>query len=787
MRATPSLLALAVTLCGSLAWGQAVPSREPASTHIFPAGGRRGTTVTVRIGGECFPPGMKLTLWGEKITAPPLLGGRVHPRYEPSARRPPRDADGVGADMSYPREWQSAVTIAKDAPLGPAFWRVSGGWGGTRPRPFLVGDLPEFLETEPNSDPDHAERITLPVVVNGQIAGERDLDCFVFKVLAGEVVVCDVLAARIGSPLDPVVEITDGRGRRMEVDEARVGSDPVVAFRVPKSGDYRVSIANVSFFGGPQYVYRMTVSTAPFVAYAFPAGAGAGETRDVQLYALTGTGTPRAVKERVTFPAVPGAFRLRDSVLLVAGDCPEVVELDDTHSASSAMELTPPMTVNGRFLTAKETDWFRFKARKGEAFTIRCQPVGETSLALPILTLLDAAGNPLAKASAAEDADRRSEIDWKAPADGDYHLGLRDLQHGTRGGPEFLYRLTVRPAQPDFTLRLDVDHVNVVQGGKTEMDLIVRRTGGFREAIDLAATGLPDGIRLVPTRVAEGQTRVKLAVQALDDTRPQDAAVRISGTATIAGKAEERAVSVTSVGLGAPGVRSECTLHLTVQHKPVFRLTCNEAYQYAHRGTVYPYAMQVERLGGFTGPITIELCDRQVQDLDGIEVLETVVPAGVTAFKNLVYLPETMHASAQHHSRPYAQGYASFTDRWGQKQTLLAVSEKRCMIRALPTLARLRAIQSEVTAGPGESLTLRFALDRTARFPDAMQLEMVETAGFTAEKVSIERGSSFAVVKVRVEREMTRPVRREIRFRATGKLTGGATVVTVATVEVMLE
>ena len=33
------------------AWGQPVASREPTSTHIFPAGGQRGTTVKVRVGG----------------------------------------------------------------------------------------------------------------------------------------------------------------------------------------------------------------------------------------------------------------------------------------------------------------------------------------------------------------------------------------------------------------------------------------------------------------------------------------------------------------------------------------------------------------------------------------------------------------------------------------------------------------------------------------------------------------------------------------------------------------
>src|SRR5262249_38695773 len=82
MRRPQRLLVLAISLPASPAWGQPVPSREPSSTHIFPAGGRRGTTVTVRVGGECMPPGMKLTLWGDGLTAPALLGDRVAPRYE---------------------------------------------------------------------------------------------------------------------------------------------------------------------------------------------------------------------------------------------------------------------------------------------------------------------------------------------------------------------------------------------------------------------------------------------------------------------------------------------------------------------------------------------------------------------------------------------------------------------------------------------------------------------------------------------------------------------------------
>ena len=55
-------------------------------------------------------------------------------------------------------------------------------------------------------------------------------------------------------------------------------------------------------------------------------------------------------------------------------------------------------------------------------------------------------------------------------------------------------------------------------------------------------------------------------------------------------------------------------LHLTIATKPIFRLFCLEAYQYAHRGSVFPYPMEVERLNGFEGEIMLQIGDRQNRD-----------------------------------------------------------------------------------------------------------------------------------------------------------------------------
>src|ERR1700682_6363892 len=109
MHLTRSICCLAAILVASPAWGQAVPSREPSSTHIFPAGGKRGSVVKVRVGGECFPPGMNFTMLGAGAAGPSGLGRELKARYEPSLRRLPRDADGIGANMAYPREFAASL------------------------------------------------------------------------------------------------------------------------------------------------------------------------------------------------------------------------------------------------------------------------------------------------------------------------------------------------------------------------------------------------------------------------------------------------------------------------------------------------------------------------------------------------------------------------------------------------------------------------------------------------------------------------------------------------------
>jgi hypothetical protein len=158
-------LALTVALIsGADLAAQPKPGYTPSSSHIFPAGARRGTTVKVRVGAECIPPSTDFIATGEglskggRLTEQVFVAGETAPKREPTI-----------TPITYPREWPSELTIDAEAPLGPAYWRLNCAQGGTRSRPFLIGDLPEFIETESNSTVEKAEQVKLPITLNGQL------------------------------------------------------------------------------------------------------------------------------------------------------------------------------------------------------------------------------------------------------------------------------------------------------------------------------------------------------------------------------------------------------------------------------------------------------------------------------------------------------------------------------------------------------------------------------------------------------------------------------------------
>ena len=307
----------------------------------------------------------------------------------------------------------------------------------------------------------------------------------------------------------------------------------------------------------------------------------------------------------------------------------------------------------------------------------------------------------------------------------------------------------------------------------------------------VSVEGLPTGVRAEPLEIAVSAPSGKLVLLSDATTAPPgDALLTIRGTGDINSMTVTRVATAPHLGQDVEGVSAGQSntehFHLTVQHKPLFRLFCSEAYQYAHRGTIHLYQMEVERLEGYSGPITLRIADRQIKDLDGAEILETTIPAGENQLRLPIYLPETMHINVQAHSNIYAQGVATFQDGWGQKQSTCIVSEMRCMVRTLPTVARLQPIDRELTFAASDTATCRLRLERTSLFTGPLQISLSQDEscrGFSADPVIIAPGKMETVIVVRRKSGEHLVPKAGLRFRGTGDLGEGTIVVTEAVVQ----
>ncbi|MFP6620264.1 MAG: hypothetical protein VB877_13030 [Pirellulaceae bacterium] len=778
-------LLVALLICEShLALAQPVPSKSPGSTHLFPAGGRIGSSLQVRVGAECIPPGTHFQLNDPRITSPALLQQRLANRGEESPRRAPTETP-----ITYPREWASQVNIPDNMDPGIVYWKLSCAAGGTPWRPFIVGTLPEFVETESNSTLETAHAVTTPVTLNGQIHGERDVDYYRVDLETDQLLVCEMMAGRIGSRLDPVVEILNSAGEKVQVTTCHVGTDPVIALRAPEAGSYLLRISNISFHGSASHVYRLNLTHKPFVQAVFPRGGQAGTDQELDFLLLDGTPEGSHARQRVNLPArnntgqtsfeYPLVTPWQSSSITVTSGAHQR-EKEPNDSQADAMPMLPGETVHGQFSQTTDQDWFRLSVKKGIAYSITCQGVAPLHQANPIMTVHDVAGKKLKEISSIE-TNGRLQLHWNASRDEDLLLRVRDLRFGVRGDFSLIYQLNVVPAVTDFQLHIPTNHVQVLQGGKTTVDLEITRSGKSSEPITVTATNLPAGVQLEKLEISPGKTLAKMVFSAKEDAAAKGLDIQVRGTRTINNASQQRLATIGHLGVDAEG-RSVGTptlnqIPFTVLHKPIFRIYCSEAYLYAYRGSVFPYLMEVERQAGFQGKIVLQIGDRQNRDLDGIEMHEIEIPATNKEVLLPIYLPETMHINIQSQSQLYCQGFASFTDQHGQQQSFLAVSEKRNMLRTLPPVVKLKSSDQPITCHTGQSLAVRLQLERTSNFPGPMTVSLLADpikSGCSLKPATIPGNANEITCQVQIG-QITGT--RKLTFRAAGQM-AGQTVIT---------
>jgi hypothetical protein len=605
----------------------------PRLNSIFPCGARQGTTVECVIAGAELDGATGLLFSRPGITAESIGNGKFK------------------------------VVVARDAVLGQCDVRAVTPIGASNFRAFTVGDWPEVLEKEPNDEPAKAQRVTLPVVVNGRIDKQTDLDHYVFAAKKGQRVLINCWAWRLDSQLDGTLAVADSKGKELAYSGDYYGKDPFIDFTAPEDGDYTVRIWDFVYSGGSDYFYRLHIGCLPHIDAAIPAAVRVGEKTTVTFYGrnLPGgkpapggaaiQGRPLEVVTReVVGPSELLANSMRDGeairparaaldgtdfrlttpegssnpIFLAYTRDPIVLEQEPNNDLKTAQRLPIPCDVTGTFSPVNDVDFYAFSAKKGEKLVVEIYGERQSGLVDPFMTGFDKAGKRI---FSVDDGGRNigqlrftsntrdARWDFTAPADGEYFVQVRDLYFQQRGEPRFTYRLSVRRPRPDFrviavpTHDTQPDATVVGRGGKHWMDVLVFREDGFDEPITVEATGLPPGVTCVPVVIGPGKTSAPLVFEAALDAVLGPATIRVVGKAKVGDVMAERVArsgGLTWPTVNTPGIaRMGDSIVLSVGAIRPFAVTATPAKTSVAPGEKLSIAIKIERAADWSEPIQL--------------------------------------------------------------------------------------------------------------------------------------------------------------------------------------
>jgi hypothetical protein len=744
----------------------AVQANPPVASYIFPAGGQRGTTVDVRVGGLFLNQRCGFEMLGPGVEPAKELH-RVKTTWFEGPILPLPESQQA---EDYPRDFAGRIRIERNAPLGTRSWRVWTSQGASSgPVRFMVGDLPEIVEQEIEGDPVPVE-VKLPVTINGRIFPRENIDAWSFDCREGQTIMCEVHAARLGSPLDSRLEVLGPEGKRIVENDDAFGADSMVRFTATADGRHQVRIHDVQFRGGPAYVYRLTITADPHVDRVYPLGGRRGSKIAVEL---SGQALPREPAE-IQLPAdgpkeyahrVIVAGKTTNPFFLDLDDLPEYQESEPNDTPAQANPLKVPAILNGRIGKPGDVDYWAVPARKGEPIHVEVRAGVLGSPLQAALAIVDDNGKELVRSDTVGQNKLDPSLQFTAPVDGTYYLRISDAFHG-RGGRDFAYRIRLRTAtEPDFRLRLAEDVVAVPRGGQAKVKLAAERK--FAPGpITLTVDGLPPGMTAAVGQIAANQANGEITLKTDATARVQVARLSVRG----AMKVGDRTLTSVATLAGPRGAAEVNALLAAVTLPTPFKVIAKYDMRWAPRGTVFHRRYQIER-GSFAGPLEVSLADRQARHLQGVTGPTMSIPAGVTEFDYPLQLPPWMETGRTCRVCVMASGVIKETD--GSEHTVSFSSiqpNEQIILVVEPGRLDLEAERLSFVAAAGRSIVVPVRVTRGKGLEGPVKVELIQPShfhGVAAEPVFMREGKDRAELAIRFATDWHGVINEPLLLRAT--------------------
>ncbi|MEO2023052.1 MAG: hypothetical protein ABGX05_14625, partial [Pirellulaceae bacterium] len=490
-------------------------AEPPQLDFFFPAAVRRGETVTVTAAGKLEP-------WPVKSWV----------------NRP-------GLEMEATKDkGKFKVTVSADATGGLYLVRLHNAAGASVLKPLVIGELPQVLEKEPNNKQAEAQVLVESATVNGKLEKGGDVDQYSISLKKGERLVAVVQANQVlGAPMDSIIQLTDPRGFILgQNDDGRL-LDPMIVYSAPADGVYTVRVfafpltpnSTIGFAGAKNFVYRLTMTTGPFLDHAFADRATVGGSPVVHFggWNFAPADQPVSLADvSILDPASPDLLLVTrpgaEGFITLPKVASAALVAQKSSSLKQPQEIPIPVVIGGEIESPGDQDVFRFQATKGTAILFDVISRTQGYSMDPLLQVRDAAGKILGEV---DDTNKKPDcqLAFVPPADGVYDLLVRDLHH--HGGERYVYQVHARVRAADFQLKLAGGTYVLKPKVMLEIPLDVIRHHGFAEEISVTVEGLPAGVSAKAVKsLAKGTSakKVKLVIQG--EAKAFSGAIKIVGT-----------------------------------------------------------------------------------------------------------------------------------------------------------------------------------------------------------------------------------------------------------------
>ncbi len=483
-RSLPITILVCLLIFGCLASG--LKAAAPTLDAFYPPGIRIGTTTEVTAVGKTDP-------WPAQVfCSNPHVTFKADPK----------------------KKGHYSVTASKEVKTGPCFVRLHNKDGASKPMLFMMGKLPEIPETldkkgnEDNDSNATAQAVkSLPLTINGRLIKSEDIDIYRVTLKKGQTLIANLDAYGLRAPMDPYLHLYDPDGTLIILgNDNGTNIDPLMIHKVLRDGEYTIAVmayihppgSDIRFTGKTSAVYRLTLTTGPWLSYALPLAVKKAGNTSLKLFGHNLPGGKAHIP--LTFShANPEA----ENAIIRHPSFPNSLTLPTTPAAPLTLgknsEIKLPTSATGQLSKAGESDPITLLAKKGQQLDIRISSQRFGFPLDPVLVIQNDKDKELKRADdTGVKTDRDAKIIWKAPADGKYKLLVSDLFR--KGGDLYHYLLSVTEAKPGFTATFDKSAYFLEAGKTVDMKIKLVRINGHKVPLQIEVKNLPPGVSIIPPK-----------------------------------------------------------------------------------------------------------------------------------------------------------------------------------------------------------------------------------------------------------------------------------------------